>query len=64
MEIIKDRNGKPEGVIRKLAGDREVLTSNSGNQKAYYDPNTNATYTPGGSKIGTGNRLVGMAGRK
>jgi hypothetical protein len=62
-QIIKDRNGKPEGIVRQMAGGREELLSNSGRQIAYYDPKTDATYKPGGSKIGSGNRLVGMAGQ-
>lgn len=61
--IIKDRNGRPQGIIRQMAGGREQLLSNSGNTIAYYDPATDSTYKPGGSKIGSGNRLVGMAGQ-
>lgn len=60
--IIEDRNGRPQGTIRQMAGGREELLSNSGQTVAYYDPRTDATYKPGGSKIGSGNRLVGMAG--
>ena len=61
--IIKDRTGRPEGIIRHMAGGREELLSNSGHRVAYYDPHTDATYKPGGYKIGSGNRLVGMAGQ-
>lgn len=61
-QIIKDRNGRPQGIIRQMAGGREELLSNSGRPIAYYDPKTDATYKSGGSKIGSGNRLVGMAG--
>jgi len=60
--IIRDRNGKPQGIIRELAGDREELTTNSGCPIAYYDPTTDATYRPGGLRIGYGNRLAGMVG--
>lgn len=59
--IIKDRTGRPEGIIRQMAGGREELLTNSGHPVAYYDPQTDATYKPGGFKIGSGNRLVGMA---
>lgn len=62
--IIKDRNGRPEGIIRQMGGGQEELLSNSGHPIAYYDPKTDTTYEPGGSKIGTGNRLVGMAGQQ
>ncbi len=62
--IIKDGTGKPQGIIRQLAGGREALFTNSGRQIAYYDPNTDATYKAGGSKIGSGNRLAGMAGQE
>lgn len=62
-QIIKDRNGRPQGIIRELAGGREELLTNSGHTVAYYDPRTDATYKPGGSKIGNGNRLAGMAGQ-
>ena len=41
--IIKDRNGKPQGVIRQMAGGREELLSNSGRPIAYYDPRTDKT---------------------
>jgi len=61
--IIKDAAGRPQGIIRQQAGGREVLLTNSGNTIAYYDPKTDATYKPGGSKIGSGNRLAGMAGQ-
>lgn len=46
-----------------MAGGREELLSNSGHTVAYYDQKTDATYKLGGSKIGSGNRLVGMAGQ-
>jgi hypothetical protein len=61
--IIKDRTGRPEGIIRQMAGGREELLTNSGHPVAYYDPQTDATYKPGGYKIGSGNRLVGMVGQ-
>jgi len=61
-QIIKDRNGRPQGVIRQMSGGREQLVSNSGHPIAYYDSKTDATYKSGGSKIGSGNRLAGMAG--
>jgi hypothetical protein len=61
-QIVKDSSGRPQGTIRQMAGGREELLSNSGNQIAYYDPRTDATYKPGGSKIGGGNRQAGMAG--
>jgi hypothetical protein len=61
-QIIKDRNGRPQGIIRKMAGGREELLSNSGHPIAYYDSTTDATYKPGGSKIGSGNQLAGMVG--
>ena len=60
-QIIKDRNGRPQGIIRKIPGGERLL-SNSGHPIAYYDSRTDATYKPGGSKIGSGNRLAGMAG--
>jgi hypothetical protein len=63
-QIIKDRNGKPQGIVRQIAGGREELLSNSGHPIAYYDPQTDATYKPGGYRIGSGNRLVGMAGEE
>jgi len=62
--IIKDRNGRPQGIIRQMAGGREELLSNSGHPIAYYDSRTDATYKAGGSKIGSGNRLAGMAGQE
>ena len=61
--IIKDRTGKPQGIVRQMAVGREELLSNSGQRVAYYDPHTDATYKPSGYKIGSGNRLVGIAGQ-
>ena len=58
--IVKDRNGRPQGIIRQMAGGREELLSSSGHPIAYYDPKTDATYEPGGSKVGSGNRLAGL----
>jgi hypothetical protein len=43
-----------------MAGDREELTSNTGRPLAYYAPTSDATYKPGGLRIGYGNRLAGM----
>lgn len=60
--ILKTASGKPEGTIRRIAGDREALYDNSGRQLAYYDPNTDATYKSGGMRIGNGNRLAGLVG--
>jgi hypothetical protein len=62
--IIKDRSGRPQGIIRQMAGGREELLSNSGRPIAYYDSRTDATYKPGGLKTGSGNRLVGMVGEE
>lgn len=60
-QIIKDATGKPQGVIRQLAGGREELLNLSGEQIAMYDPHRDATYDRSGSKIGSGNRLLGLA---
>jgi len=62
--ILKDATGKPQGIIRQQAGGRELLLSNSGHPIGYYDARTDATYKPGGAKIGSGNRLAGMAGQE
>ena len=56
--IIKDRTGKPQGIVRQMADGREELLSNSGHRVAYYDPNTDATYKPGGYKIVNGSGLT------
>jgi hypothetical protein len=57
-QIIKDRNGRPQGIIRQMAGGREELLNTGGNPLAFYDPKRDATYTPGGTKVGSGNRLM------
>ena len=64
MEILKDKNGNPQGVIREVAGGRLRLYDRSGNSVATYRPDTNYTYNNNGSRIGSSNRLPGMAGNK
>ena len=41
-----------------MAGGREELLNTGGNPLAFYDPKRDATYTPGGTKVGSGNRLM------
>lgn len=64
MEILKDKNGKPQGVIRGIAGDQERLYDTAGRAIATYRPRVNFTYDNGGNRIGSGNRLAGMAKNK
>lgn len=61
MTILKDRNGNPLGVIRKVAGGMERLLDLGGKVVATYRPDTDWTYDKNGVRIGTGNRLAGMA---
>jgi hypothetical protein len=60
MEILKDGSGKPQGIIRQIAGGQERLTDIAGNAIATYRPSVNFTYDNGGRRIGSGNRLAGM----
>lgn len=60
MEILRDKNGKLQGVIRKIAGGQERLYDGAGNAIATYRPNVNYTYGNDGVRIGSGNRLAGM----
>jgi hypothetical protein len=60
MEILKDKNGKIQGVIREIAGGQERLYDRAGNAIATYRPNTNYTYDRNASRIGSGNRLPGL----
>ncbi len=61
MEILKDKNGKPQGIIREVAGDEQRLYDTAGNSIATYRPRVNFTYDNGGRRIGSGNRLAGLA---
>lgn len=63
MDILRDKTGRQQGVIRKLAGDRRRLYQPDGKAVADYDAHTDATYTTDRSRIGTGNRLPGMVKR-
>jgi hypothetical protein len=62
MEILRDKNGKLEGVIREIAGEQERLYDGAGNAIATYRRNVNYTYGNDGVRIGSGNRLAGMIG--
>lgn len=61
MQILRDRSGKLQGVIREIAGDEERLYDGSGNAKATYKRN-GYTYDNAGVRIGSGNRLAGLIG--
>jgi len=60
MEILRDKFGKPQGIVREIAGGQERLYDNAGNAIATYHPNTNYTYDNNGARIGSGNRLPGL----
>lgn len=64
MEILRDKNGRPQGVIREIAGGQERLYDRAGNAIATYKPRTNYTYDNNASRIGSGNRLPGLVGTK
>ena len=64
MEILRDSNGKPQGVIREIAGGQQRLYDRAGNAIASYRPRTDYTYDNHGSRIGSGNRLPGLVGTK
>ena len=59
MQILRDRNGKLQGVIREIAGHEERLYDGTGNAMATYRPN-GYTYDSAGVRIGSGNRLAGL----
>ncbi|HKV81820.1 MAG TPA: hypothetical protein VJP02_26975 [Candidatus Sulfotelmatobacter sp.] len=61
MQILRDRNGKLQGVIREIAGQEQRLYDGTGNAIATYRPNS-YTYDRNGVRIGSGNRLAGMVG--
>ena len=63
MEILKDGSGRPQGIIRQIAGRQERLSDIAGNAIATYRPRVNFTYDNGGRRIGSGNRLPGMVGK-
>ena len=60
MEILRDKNGKQQGIIREIAGRQERLYDRVGSAIATYRPNTNCTYDNNGVRIGSGNRLPGL----
>lgn len=61
MQILRDRNGKLEGVVREIAGQAERLYDASGKAMATYRRN-GYTYDNAGVRIGSGNRLAGLIG--
>ena len=60
MQILRDKNGRQQGVVRQIAGDRKRLCTPAGKPLADYDAKTDATYDTDRRRIGTGNRLPGM----
>jgi hypothetical protein len=60
MQILRDKTGRQQGVIRDIAGERKRLYTPDGNAVADYDRKTDATYDTDRRRIGTGNRLPGM----
>jgi hypothetical protein len=60
MEILKDGSGKPQGVIREIAGGQKRLYEPGGRSVATYRENVNFTYGNDGNRIGSGNRLAGL----
>jgi hypothetical protein len=60
MEILRGKYGKPQGVLREIAGGQERLYDIAGQAIATYHPNTNYTYDNSGARIGSGNRLPGL----
>jgi len=60
--ILKDGAGNPEAIIRDLPGDQQRLCDRSGSTIATYRGRVDFTYDNNGSRIGSGNRLAGMAG--
>jgi len=61
MELIRNKHGKLTGIIREIAGERERLYTPTGKAVADYDRVTQATYDTDRHRIGSGNRLAGMA---
>jgi len=61
MQILRDKNGKLQGVIREIAGKEQRLYDGTGNAVATYRPN-GYTYNNAGVRIGSRNRLAGMIG--
>jgi hypothetical protein len=64
MEILRDKNGRPQGMIREIAGGQERLYDRAGKAIATYKPRTNYTYDNNASRIGSGNRLPGLVATK
>jgi hypothetical protein len=59
MQILRDRNGKLQGIIREIAGHEERLYDSTGNAMATYRHN-GYTYDNAGVRIGSGDRLAGL----
>jgi hypothetical protein len=59
-EIIKDKIGNPEAVIRTIAGGSQVLCDLSGSSMATYSAERNKTLHAGGNVIGNKNRLLSL----
>jgi hypothetical protein len=64
VEVRKDKYGRPQGLIREIAGGQERLFDIGGQAIATYRPSTNFTYNNHGTRIGSRNRLPGLAAKR
>jgi hypothetical protein len=64
VEILKDKYGGSQGLIREIAGGQERLVDIGGQAIATCRPSTNFTCDNNGTHIDTRNSLPGLAGRK
>jgi hypothetical protein len=60
MEILRDRNGNPQGMIPEIAGKQERLFDRSGNAIATYRRRAYHRYDNNGTRFSSGNRLAGI----
>jgi hypothetical protein len=59
-EIIKDKVGNPQAVIRTIAGGSQVLCDLSGSSVATYNSERDKTLDVGGNVAGNKNRLLSL----
>ena len=64
MEILKDKYGRSQELIREIAGGQERLFDIGGQAIATYRPSTTLPTTITVPRIGSRNSMPGLGGKK
>lgn len=64
QDYLKDRHGNRLGTIRTGANGRTELLDRNGSRAGHYDASKHQTFDARGTRVGTGNLLTSLLGRR